>query len=611
MSDTAKINIGIDAKALENLIKSLDGVANKLNDTFSKGAETLKKGQEEREKEEEKILDIDMHKQRELLAEKRKQEVETGRMYAGLFDKIDKQKKRTAKEVADLEKRTANEIAAQKAKHLSQQQALLRSAGFGFQAMGFEKTGYLLRGMAQVENLTGALGAMAIPIALAGAGLYGLVEVVKNVAGAFTGAITELGKAKSLQQMIVSAGHGEYSAAQIAGRTGETTSNVLSAFRDLSKNTPHSINDIAEWTNSYLQRAGGKASDFTGLGKLATNLNDLGVANPGEFLGMLREEHPDLSAKQLSQVSASLYNLSTEGGFDINSEQGLRDTIAMAKSARADVGSGIVIQSGLTQALSSVGDKAQGVKLAKLEEKLLQHPDKFASLGDYLQKNADGTTSFKDIEKTFADLAVQASTGKLAKGELSDREAVALKELGERYHNNSEEIQKHIEALENGTEVINKFNGAIEKVHDTAEYRLGEVFNQLNLALGPGLLDTVKNLIPILQNWEKYLGTEEGKKDIENFISAIKNSILAVNAFAETLKNLIPSSNPGRDQFSPEQKEKIEQKNQEIGNTVHSAIDAIKNWVFGGAHVNVDNHPAQPLSTTHSPSAPTASSTGQ
>jgi hypothetical protein len=93
----------------------------------------------------------------------------------------------------------------------------LRAAGLGLNALGMNTTGYTMRmmGMAGIGTSTVgsmssatlggvgvALGGIAIASKLVEVGLEALSSVVKSTAGAFLGAITSLGGARSLQENI-------------------------------------------------------------------------------------------------------------------------------------------------------------------------------------------------------------------------------------------------------------------------------------------------------------------------------------------------------------------------------------------------------------------------
>jgi hypothetical protein len=113
--------------------------------------------------------------------------------------------------------RNATRGASEFSREMSRGAQYLRAAGLGLNAMGMNTTGYTMRmmGMAGIGTSTVgsmstgalagvgvALGGIAVASKLVEVGLETLSSVVKSTAGAFLGAITTLGGARTLQQDI-------------------------------------------------------------------------------------------------------------------------------------------------------------------------------------------------------------------------------------------------------------------------------------------------------------------------------------------------------------------------------------------------------------------------
>ena len=208
----------------------------------------------------------------------------------------------------------------------------LESLGQFAGAAGMYRTGHLLRAVSGLQISAGSLAALggvalaATPVILAFAGL---AEAAKYTAGAFLGAVTELGKARNLQQMIVEAGENQR-AGQLARLTvapGErmTDDQMTKWAASMAANPAFGGHSSGDWrkaagvlgTDTGQQRSilGNK-----GLMNTLGNLAHIGGLTPEQSLGIYSSfynQNRNLNPNQITSLIRSGVGIGREGQFNV------------------------------------------------------------------------------------------------------------------------------------------------------------------------------------------------------------------------------------------------------------------------------------------------------
>lgn len=407
--------------------------------------------------------------------------------------------------------------------------------GHLLQAGGLFQFGHLFRAAGVLTDALGgsAVAAIGVTSALAvfGGGVILVKKIVENFGGAFASAIGSLGNARTLEQMIVNSVHTETSAAQIAGASTDhsTSAEVLKLIKETSFNSQFSQEKVGEWINSYRQRTG-QVKSFENLTGVAKGLATNGVENPGDLLGRIRAAFPDITDDRLGLTAKKLWGLSRFGGFDLNDSGAVESSLKEATAVRRDPATGIALNSGIAALLTKSGVSGAGGVVTRVEQNLLDKPDKFGFLGNYTKEDPVEGRRFTNIENSISRLAVKAlDKPESLKGVESRQDIVALRALAEQSKSQftpgmSEEqkaaiIEANINAIQNTTEDLIAFDKSVKDMNDTTENQLKTVFNNLELILGESLTKVVKDLTPVLKDMLDELAAHP--EDIKTFFKNI------------------------------------------------------------------------------------------
>jgi hypothetical protein len=465
---------------------------------------------------------------------------------ASNFDRMqDKRFRALQQELKQEEKRTF--LRNQDNKTLASQLGIY---GHLAQAGGFYKLGHILRAGSVLENsgMSVSLPALAA-IGVVGAALTGLAVVVGHVASSFASAIGEIGKAKSLSEMIVQSVNAEHEAAVIAGGTNLHGGDVLAMAERMSKGTNVSKNDMLANMKAYRAKTG-EINTFGQLGTLPADLHALGMENVGGFLGQLKAENPDLSPNRLTLAAKNLWALGQSGGLDISDPSSIAAAISQSHLVRHDAATGIVLNSGIAALFNKgLGTNNGGMVLSRLEQRLVDTPNKFAGLGlgNYLKEDPEFGKRFTNIEGTLSHLAMQArlSPEKLRSSGFKDQDIRALGSL----YNQSENqftagmsafqrekiISDNIEALQNGTKAMDEWDGTLKEITQTTQYKLQTSFNKLYAEVGPKLADAVTKLTPLIGRLIDDIAAHP--ESIQKFLNAMVSVAGVMTSVAEKLGN--------------------------------------------------------------------------
>jgi hypothetical protein len=207
----------------------------------------------------------------------------------------------------------------------------------GLQAAGFYRTGHAFGALGSITGGQGigigaiaGAGALAVAITPVIIGLSLLAEATKITVGAFMGAVTELGKARNLQQMIVEAGENE-KAGQLARLTvgaGERLSDaeMTKWASSMASNPAFGGSSSAEWRKAagVLGTETGLQRSVLGNKRLMENLGNVGAIgglSPDKTLGLfssIYNQNRNLNQSQILDLIRSAVGIGREGQFNVS-----------------------------------------------------------------------------------------------------------------------------------------------------------------------------------------------------------------------------------------------------------------------------------------------------
>jgi hypothetical protein len=508
------------------------------------------------------------------------------KMYDNLFSEQEKMAKKASDAAIRAEKKATAEIERTRKQAQQRGATIMHAGGLAAQAMGANKTGYLMRmsGIAGIgTEMVGGLstGALAGLGAGAAVGLAGLVvasklvtvgfevltSAVSSTAGAFMGAIAEIGGARNLQGMIVESATAERLSAGIAGNVTEnvSTRQVLDAVNDLSKNSEFKPEETAAMLRAYVGKTG-NVTEGINMGKFMTDLAsgaNISPAQVGSLMGQIRVQFPEMDQMHLQQSAMNLWAGGKAGSVELKDTESITQALGFAhKVSPGDPLRGINLEQGMVQLAhrftggQSADDAVTAVR--RMQEEMIHlttDSDKYGQLsgvlgGGFLTKTPTGEQVFKNAPNTFAKLALASYEGTLPHNLMEERGQKALSgitgSLAAEFKPGMSEAEKvgiienTFKKLEETGMTIDQFDGQVKKAKDTVDYQFKQVFNELSISLEGGLLQTLKVLSPYIREFAKMIA--EKKDDIFDAAKAIALAFLdmipVIAIVASALTNL-------------------------------------------------------------------------
>jgi len=456
----------------------------------------------------------------------------------------------------------------------------MRMLGFAAQAAGFNKPGYLLRmssagigagtsGTAML-GASAALGGIAIASKLVEIGLESLASVVKSTAGAFVGAITEIGGARNLQEMIVESATNERMAASIAAHsaTPVSTAEISTLLKSIS--SEFNQQELGKMIISFLSKRGdiGEAKELAPfMANLASVMSIGGQGDPalaGRILGQLRVQFPELSVAQTKKMTANLWAQGKSGAVNLENTESISKALGFARAVSPNVLKGANLEMGMVQAAQrytggqSAAQAVTGVK--RIQEQLLNPGNDVkaekmkAFFGqDYLAHDEEGRVVFRNAANTMAKLAIGAFEGDpRMRGMLESRGMQAVHgfvegELSAQFKGKSESeklsiTEEYFRKMQESGDSLGELDKAISTVKETAEYQLKEAFNDLTKEMADELLPIIKNdLIPAVKLFTKMMIANKDKVGtaLEDFVVDMLSLSIMIGTLVKGLYKLI------------------------------------------------------------------------
>jgi hypothetical protein len=405
-------------------------------------------------------------------------------------------------------------------------------AGHLAQVAGFYRVGHALRAMQSLGVGTAlgvaAVGAAILPVVAA---FSMLKDATETVIGSFVSAIGQIGNARNLTQMIVEAASSQRLSAQIAANTtdGFSTRSILATINKLSANSEFTSEQVGAMAVAFKAKTG-TFGDFAQLGGFATNLASVAGLSPeetGGILGQLRTQFPSLSIGQTKQAAMQLWSLGRSGAVELKDAQSITQALGFAGKINPDLIKGMASEMGfvqMAQRFTGGQNSDQAVTgVRRLQEEMLKTPQKFGFLGNYLTHTSKGEAVFKDFDKTMAYATLQAYRHPEATGfEARANKAlygIANAESANFTGNTQHDIkilEEAFQKFQDGTKVIDEFDGTLKDVQDTVAYKFKLTFNQVSVDLKGKflpILEDIEKITPELINTFKalaYAGAEVG-----------------------------------------------------------------------------------------------------
>ena len=479
-----------------------------------------------------------------------------------------------------ISQRQYNERSATQSSSFSSQR-LLGGVGHLAQAAGFYRTGHLIRGLSNGIGIGSSLGGAGEGAAAAGAGLagvaavalpaaaalgaiivasklveisfQGLVAVGEHLASSFLGAISQIGGARNLQDMLVEGAGTETAAAFIAANAADkiSTKEVLNIVNNLSKNSKFKPEDVAGGMRAFVGKTG-EAGLFGQIGSFATELSTvsgMSMEQTGGLLGQLRAQF-HLGPDQIKQAAASLWMQSRAGTVMLNDAPSISQALGFSRMAgKGDIMKGMSSEMGAVQlaqkGLGGTSADEAVTAIRRFQEDLTsKNAWKIQNQiggGPMTGTDASGNRVFTNFQETLARSALTY----LKKGTIQGVEERAMRVprgIAE-YAAQTEEfkgaktdkdklkvIEDIIEKYSEQTVSLDELDGKFKDFKETIQYKAQVALNKLAIELESELLPILKDFGPAIQGITDALVAHKG--DISSIIKD----------FIDIMKQLVPAA---------------------------------------------------------------------
>lgn len=447
----------------------------------------------------------------------------------------------------------------------------LSSAGHIAQSAGFYRTGHLLRAASNMgvgsEMAAGAgmaeMAAVALPVAGALAAIYvasKLVEVgfqaVEKTAMEFVGAITQIGGARGLQGMLVESSNAERQAANIAVNAGDQVSKaeVLQVMRSISNKSEFDKKDVGEMARSFIAKRG-SFSEFKQLGAFGADLASVSGLSPsqsGAAIGQLRTQFPELTMADTKQAIMKLWGMGKEGAVELKDSTRMTQSLGFARSVSPNILAGLGLEMGMVQLAQrftggqSADQSVTGIR--RLQEQLLSDPTSKKGqalqhlLGsDYLSHDETGRAVLTNAPNTMARIALGTFENRPGMSEaFESRSMKAIRgfvsgDMANQFVGKTEKekvgiLEEMFKKMEDSSSHLEQFNGALEVVKDTVDYKLKQAFNQLANELEEELMKVWPDIAKAVTGFTRYLIAHK-----EDFGTAVKDFVTGMIMIVKAL----------------------------------------------------------------------------
>ena len=417
----------------------------------------------------------------------------------------------------------------------------VHSIGLGMQAMGFGQAGYALRAMQGIGIGGVAIAAAVTPVVLA---FTELAEAAKYTTGAFLSAVSEIGNARNLQQMIV-----EAAANDKLGRQARLTvgANERLSDAEIDSITSRLASDVgAGGFSSNLWREGlaaygtvsGKQrsipfEDLRFAGMLASQTPGGTPAQALQILGTIQSQNPGMTSRQARDIMLKGVGIGQGGSFNVGQLIGPEGGELMEATSlfsaktpmdkyAATFGIGSILKKktgSLSTAATELKAMIQGVDRAHLEG---------VNYGTFKGgRIQDVNQSIAIASATNPDLRSRAMNRLEAREGLSNiAESAGASYEKDTFAQRKEKILALLEAEEGVTLTMEEFDKQNQKNIATTT-RLNVIFNKLADAIEPKLLGIVTDtVIPALTKLADVL--IDHKDEIASALNSLLEGVKAV-----------------------------------------------------------------------------------
>ena len=464
----------------------------------------------------------------------------------------------------DFNRRIAriNERAALSQKQFQERAAVMPRGGASIsglghlaQAAGFYRTGHIIRGIGAGISVGSEMGAGTM--IAAGAALGGiviaakLVEVafgaVKDTAMSFVSAISQIGGARNLQEMIVEGASTERKAAQIAANAADkiSTKEVLNIVNNLSKNSEFKPEDVAGGMRAFVGKTG-EAGLFGQIGSFATELSTvsgMSMQETGGLLGQLRAQF-NLGPDQIKQAAASLWMQGRAGTVELKDAQSISQALGFSRMAgKGDIMKGMSSEMGAVQlaqkGLGGTSADEAVTAIRRFQEDLTsKNAWKIQNQiggGPMTGTDASGNRVFTNFQETLARSALTY----LKKGTINGMEERAMRvprgiaefaaqtEEFKGAKSDKDKLKVIEDVIEKYSEqkvVLDELDGAFKDIKETVDYQLKQSFNQLSIELESLLLPVLKVLVPMIKQFADAI--TDNKPQIEAALKSLLDGVI-------------------------------------------------------------------------------------
>lgn len=469
----------------------------------------------------------------------------------------------------------------------------LSSAGHIAQSLGFYRTGHLFRGLqnmgigsdmggggggaaamggAEAEGAAGgaaaggaaaggaeaagaaaglgAVAAVAIPVAVAlGAvivsaklievGFNTLVGVSESLASTFVGAISQIGGAKNLQEMIVSEAQSSHVARQLsAGAVGREErlphQTLMDRFSKLSEDPSLGAFSKEDWTKAYTEAAkfGFQKTMTGGMDKLIGEITHMtpgaDLAQTAGVVSNIRamKGFKEMPEEQFAESIRNLKGITEALNISMSELPQMRSAFMATSFIGGDRSKALNVATGLAATIrpETGGDVAESSERVK---KLFEEGAKRYMGSSFVNKAGDVT----DVSKFLTTVLAQPGGGFK---DVRTREAAKFitQEAGITLGKDTPaQIKTKVDAMLDSFDKmgisLDEWKDKVKESTDTTDL-LKAAFNKVSNALGPGLLKVIEDLLPDIDSLGKAIAENK-----DNIVGAIK-------ALMEAIEALIP-----------------------------------------------------------------------
>lgn len=351
-------------------------------------------------------------------------------------------------------------------------------------------------------------------------------NAVSSTAQSVLGAITQIGGARNLQEMLVEGASSERIAASIAINSTDkmSTRQVLEFMKNLSGETEFAPGEIGGMMRGFVSKTG-SAREAMELGQFTTDLATVekGRMTPeqaGALMGQLRVQFPDFTIDQTKQAARNLFGLGRAGAVELADAQDITQALGFArKIAPGNALKGLNFEMGLVQMAQrftggqSADQAVTGIR--RLQEEILGSPGskKFWELQNimgpnFLTHTDTGELVFKNAPHSLAQLAIASMEGKVPSRVIEERGQKALMGItsgigltpGMTEAQKVKVLEDTFKKLEDAGMTIDEFDGAVKQAKDTVDYKFHQAFNKISVELEGVFLPVLEELEPVLKD---------------------------------------------------------------------------------------------------------------